>query len=510
MCSSENPMPIYTLPLVTKKMYVINSPALAQPVLRSKALSFEPFILEFTPKLLDLAPATVQRINTSVDPATGEAVVDGIVTAVHESMSAGHLRPMNAAALGYIAESLGSLALHRSRGPTPATVPNLWLFLRDLLTLSTTDVLWSRRTNPFRLERPLVEDLWIFDEELPHLITSPLPRLACREGHAARRRIQAALGDWYASGQDVDDPTPVDEGGVAAMTRQRAAALRRHGLSPREIGELELSLVHVATQNAIPTLFWVFAHVLARPDWTARIRAEVEALVEVEEGDEGTKRTARIDVNALEKRAPFLVACYNEAMRLGTHSPGTRRVMEDTTVSPVPIAIQPPNEPPPAAEYLLRKGVDVQIPVGVAHRKGGVWGREASATPSSPAAARSAVSWSPEFDPDNFLPTAPASAAASAVDRTRRAAFTPFGGGKHLCPGRRFAFVEILGVVCILLVGFEFEPAEPDAEGRFKVPAMRLVRLGNGMSQPEAKGKGTGLRVRRRDGWEAVEWKFTC
>lgn len=504
-------MPIYTLPLLRSKVYVVNSPALVQPILRSKSLSFEPFILEFSPKLLALRPSTVDVIK-SRDPVTGISVVEEMITALHNSMLADSLRAMNTAALGYLTAALDPLAAGAFGGAASRTqtLPNLWLYLRDLLTLSTTDVLWSRATNPFRGERALINDLWRYDELIPELITSPFPKVTVKEGWDARRRMQAALGDWYDANYDVDfdaaTTPPEDPRWIAEITRRRASVLRRHGISARDIGDVELSLAHVASQNAIPTLFWVMANVLSRPEWVARVRGEVEAIIEFEQPtEENGKKTAKIDMAALEKQTPFLVACYNEAMRLGTHSPGTRRVMEDTIISPLAGegSTSDGAEPPPAPEYLLRKGVDVQIPVCVMHRKGSVWGNNSNDTskesPSSPSAA---VSWSPDFDPSNFLP--------SAAERTRKAAFTPFGGGKHLCPGRRFAFVEILAVVCILITGFDMEPLQPDEQGRFKVPAMRLVRLGAGVGQPVNYGEGTGVRVRRRPGWEGVRWKFTA
>lgn len=48
--------------------------------------------------------------------------------------------------------------------------------------------------------------------------------------------------------------------------------------------------------------------------------------------------------------------------------------------------------------------------------------------------------------------------AGAEADRQRKAAFFPFGGGLHLCPGRNFAFAEILGLMSVLVTGFDIEP----------------------------------------------------
>jgi len=143
-------------------------------------------------------------------------------------------------------------------------------------------------------------------------------------------------------------------------------------------------------------------------------------------------------------------------------------------------------------EYLLRKGVDVSMPAGVAHVSP-VWG----ANPSS-------------FNAKRFLQ--PGSRAGMSekereMDREQKRAYIPFGGGKHLCPGRKFAFAEILGTLATLLLGFDVRGVDG---GLIRVPEMRRAKIGEGIAKPGRKGEVMGAKLLRREGWEDVQFSFTA
>jgi cytochrome P450 len=86
-------------------------------------------------------------------------------------------------------------------------------------------------------------------------------------------------------------------------------------------------------------------------------------------------------------------------------------------------------------------------------------------------------------------------------------AYHPFGGGKHLCPGRNIAFAPCLGVVAVLLLGFEVKSIDNEL---VQVPDIRSVKFGEAVVKPFGEGLEMGALITRRKGWEKVMWKFVC
>ena len=255
---------------------------------------------------------------------------------------------------------------------------------------------------------------------------------------------------------------------------------RKHNITDTDIGRLELALLHVSTVNTIPTLFWHICFVASDPAVTAIIRQELDSLVTIKKLENG-KREAVIDITKFETHCPVLASSYRETIRLVNAQIGSRRVMKDTVISDG------------KKEYLLRAGCDLQMPAGVSHLSETAWGRDASS-----------------FDAKRFLTPeerGDTSAKARLEDREQKKSYFPFGGGKHLCPGRNFAFAEILGAVAVLIAGFDVKGSDG---GLIKVPVLGRAKLGDGIAKPTGKGLLMGAKFTRREGWEDVIWKFTC
>jgi cytochrome P450 len=115
------------------------------------------------------------------------------------------------------------------------------------------------------------------------------------------------------------------------------------------------------------------------------------------------------------------------------------------------------------------------------HRKTSTWGEDVEG-----------------FNPRRFLPDPGGN---KEVDRLRKISFVPFGGGKHYCPGRHFAFAENLAVMAALLLGFDLEGLDRD------LLKMENSKMGQA-AKPEPGWHGGPCVIRRRKGWEHVEWKF--
>ncbi|KAM5347244.1 hypothetical protein ACJ41O_010249 [Fusarium nematophilum] len=475
---NANPsQPIATLPMLSGKMYSVYDPHLIQSALRSKTASFEPFVIDFAEKTFGLGGEAVAKVKQP-------GVFDDFNDAIHSSFQAASLHKMNVHFLASISAKMdpvsdGTVRASETNAGREEVIPgglmveNLYLWCRDVMSLATTKALYGDH-DPFSPNPALVNEM-TFEESVPYFLLSLFPSLTMPKAYRARSRLQALMGDYYTAEHDLTDPT------TSTLVRNRAGALRSHGLTGREIGQLEVILPNVATLNAVPTFYWLLLFVLDRPELVSRLRDEVQAAAVLTQVDGGgssnKKRRATFNIAEFDARLPLLVSCYREAMRLSNHSVSMRRLTADMTVSG-----------PDGKAYLLKKGTDLQLPAGVMHHEQAVWGGDAD-----------------EFNPERFLPATQKERTLD-EERRRKAAYFPFGGGRHLCPGRNFAFAEILGFMSVLLLGFDIEPVGMS----FGAVKMLGPQLASGAVRPERYGKGLGGRITRRRGWEDVEWRFEC
>lgn len=292
--------------------------------------------------------------------------------------------------------------------------------------------------------------------------------MTARHAIRARERLVAAIAPLF-------DETNDHKNGLPELTQRRMEVIRSHGITdPREIARVELALLHGATVNTVPSLFWTVAHVFARPELVAAIRKEALPLVQFASASPGSDQEAHFPIKLLDSACPLLLSSYREVTRLSNQAMSTRHVMEDTLIVDTH-----------GREYLFRAGSTVVMPA-TAHSAADVWGPDAG-----------------EFQPQRFLDW------SNKASRERRAAYMPFGGGKHLCPGRNLAKAEILGLVVALTLASDMEDATSQGQP-IKVPEIEAARLGQGVGKPVdlRKGKGLAVRFRTRKGWENVKWRF--
>ncbi|KAK0718612.1 cytochrome P450 [Lasiosphaeria miniovina] len=304
-----------------------------------------------------------------------------------------------------------------------------------------------------------------FDDNVtPLMMLGVLPSVLARRAYRARTRIAAALERYFSARHD-------GAAGVSAFVRERSRLLRSYGVDDGELARNETAITLVATSNAVATLFWCLAELFARPDLLRDVRAEVARAVAVQ----GEGRRATVPAAGLEARVPLLASAYREAIRLASQSVASRRVLRDTVVS----------AGAGGPSYLLRAGTDVFLPAKQVHRDRAVWGADAE-----------------RFDARRFLARAHGGGASDDVLRLRRAAFVPFGGGKHLCPGRHFVFVENLATMAALALGFELDGLD--------AARLQMAESRRGETAKPVPGMAGGpVVLRRRKGWEDVVWEFS-
>lgn len=305
-----------------------------------------------------------------------------------------------------------------------------------------------------------------FELGLGPLVFGFLPSVIARSAYLARARVQNALRPYYEAGHD-------QEQGVSDLVKGRGKLFRKWDTPLDQLSKNEISVMLAATTNTIPTMFWYMAHVWTRPELVEQLRAEVAEADSCLRGriipPDGTKEMT-IRFNELDAKCPLLGSCYREAIRLSSQILTLRRVATDTVITDGD-----------GCSYLLKAGNDVMIPAKVVHRNTATWGEDVD-----------------EFNPTRFLPDPDGD---KERDKLKKISFVPFGGGKHYCPGRNFAFAENLAVMAALLMGFEVDGLDKDNL------LMEDSKMGQA-AKPVPGFEGGPAVIRRRKGWEHFEWKF--
>ncbi|KAL1836515.1 hypothetical protein VTJ49DRAFT_5055 [Mycothermus thermophilus] len=221
-----------------------------------------------------------------------------------------------------------------------------------------------------------------------------------------------------------------------------------------------------------------------------RLRREVEEGLVVKVAENGAESegknkevTLAVDAATIEARCPLLVSCYKETVRWVVHQLATRTVMSDTVLR------DPRGN---GREYLLKTGTLVQMAFGVGHGMEEYWGPRVD-----------------EVDLERFVSDGKKASSEGGGDaegpgsaRAMRTAFQPFGGGIHQCPGRRFAFVEIMAFIATMVLDYDIEPLEDG------VPEFAALPMVAAVAKPANDGQGFGVRICRRKGWEGVRWSY--
>ena len=290
-----------------------------------------------------------------------------------------------------------------------------------------------------------------------------LPKWVVPAAFRARAKLMSTLTTYYGGNHDKSDQT-------AAFVRVRSGALRGFDIPPEEIGKMEIMMPYAATTNTVPTLFWLITFIFSRPDSVEKLQEEVATLATTAMGKGKGSKEVTIDISDVEARCPRLIACYRETLRVTNHQTSVRRVVRDTVLTDGK-----------GRSFVLKKGFDAHLSIATSHLAEEVWGSAAG-----------------EFDPERFL-------GGSAGGKAQRQAYQPFGGGQHFCPGRNFAFVEIMAVVVTLLLGYDVGTSDGKP---WKVPQYAQWSMVDSIHKPVGDGVGLGVKMVRKKGWEGARWRY--
>ncbi|KAG8169722.1 hypothetical protein KVR01_000467 [Diaporthe batatas] len=456
----QNPLPVCSLPMLGRKVYVINNPILIQAAFTNTKLSFGPFVIDFVGRMDELS-ASARRAYVE------EGMHARVKQIFSTHMTGQPLKKMNTVLLT-------QLMLHLPGNGSVVEVKSLWVWLRNILTVGSTSMLLGARNNPFRTDAALVEAYWKYEAGDPsrrYNVTAVGNRSSAKN-HAAMLK---ALTAYFSAGHDLSQhPEDAD---IAQMTRETTGMQREWGFTDTDLAAAQIVIIHATLVSAVPTIIWAVAHVFSRPELLATLREEALNAVTIKSDDEdpGSAKHVLVTAERIEPRCPTLVAVFRETQRLAAVGTLHRRVLEDTMISG--------NIEGKEVSYSLKKGVAVLMPVVPSHRNTETWGEGVD-----------------DFQPERFLSEEKID--TKGASQLRKKAYFPFGGGRELCPGRNFATAETLSTLVVLILGFDIHARDGST---FRLPPVGPSKMTSQTARP-LETADMAARIKRREGWENVVW----
>ncbi|SLM34165.1 Cytochrome P450, E-class, group IV [Lasallia pustulata] len=440
--------PIYTLNMLNGKVYIVTSPDLVSAVNRnSKSLAFNPFIAQLGKRITGHDDATSQIVQHNLNGEQGSGYVievhDGLVAALSPGA---HLESMIAPMLQKASTYIDDLDCSNE--------VDLFAWMRRMVTMCSTTAIYGP-DNPFAKNSDYTDFFWDFDHDLNLLIIDVFPTLTAPKGSRARSILGTEFQQYFENYKPGQTQS-------SAMIQARHAANTKHGVSLWNQGRLEVGTLLGILANTIPSAFYMLVHIYSDPSLLKDIRAELETTA-VSTAPPDAKRT--LCILTLRDKCHLLHSTFQEMLRVHAHGAGSRFVREDTILDD---------------QYLLKKGMVIQMPMAVMHSDPSIWGPDVAS-----------------FQPRRFLKPNEASKGLKA----NSPAYRPFGGGASMCPGRHFVALEVLALTACMVLRFDIMPVV----GEWSVPPQRQESLATNVFPPE---KDVRVKVTRRAGFEAVVWDF--
>jgi hypothetical protein len=130
----------------------VSSPSYAQAIFKNKNLSFSPFVVEFVGR--------IDELSLSAKQAYAEGLQTHVMQVFASTMSGRPLKVMSANALNEVARLL-AVSTPVGEHQTPSSADHdLWLLLRDVITIAATSALLGKKNNPWNMDRSLIEAYW--------------------------------------------------------------------------------------------------------------------------------------------------------------------------------------------------------------------------------------------------------------------------------------------------------------------------------------------------------------
>lgn len=446
--SEKHGHPIFTLPVLTGRTYIVASPELCSAVQKDRSnMSLDPVISEITPRMLALNPHTAAILKDS----SGGEVGMPIYTASHTILTSQNFANGAKVQLDYLGQSVNDVK--------NGFETDLFRFISHRISAATNLSFFGPK-NPFHKNPDLLESFWDWESGIVALSMNVFPSITARKAYKGLMACARGFEEYIKAGGYED---------AIDFLQERDRLHAKYGISDLlERGKLDVSLGLGINVNASITTFWLLNNVFSRPELLSQLRDEIRANGLVEPGALSAER--------LKQECPLLNAAYRETLRLYAPMSNVRYVSADTII---------------ADTYLLRKGTVVQMAGQALHYDKARWGPDVES-----------------FNPKRFLHSTAGSKAdanGSALEGKAHAIHPAtsrsFGGGASLCPGRHFAQAEILSLSAALLLGFDMDPVDgttwnpPPDRKRTPIAVMKPL-------------KNLKVKMHVRKEFEGVKWEL--
>jgi cytochrome P450 len=279
--------------------------------------------------------------------------------------------------------------------------------------------------------------------------------IASAENHG-RKQFFDAFREYYAT-----DSLRI----ASQFIKARYKVNKKHGVLDEDIAHFDLGVCTALLVNTVPAVWWTLYHTLSDKALLSELRRGIEDVVSEMFRCSKPSDAVSIDVPYVIKTFPLLESMVKELLRIHSNSTSARFLLQDKTI-----------EDNQGAAYLFKKGSFVAMPSARMQATTATWGTDAS-----------------KFDPAHFL--------HPNNDEAPKAAHRAFGGGRALCPGRRFAMNEIMSILIIMVMRYDVAPPGRDWE----IPETR-DHISTSVMAPAID---FFISIQLRKASQCVEWNFT-
>lgn len=368
---------------------------------------------------------------------------------------------------------LSSLARYLNAIDTANDPRQLFDWMKSAYTLSFAEAFYGPE-NPIAENPKFVKSIWYnfplflllialtpsnrdFEGGLPTLFANIFPSITARKAWQARKAMAPAFREYYDKGLDRN---------ANAFIKGRADAARLENFTNADLGGFEITICFASLTNTVPNAFSMLCSVLSDPSLTADICKEVAGIAK-RSTENGVEKVA-LDITLFNTQCPLLVSVFQETIRLCVNATPVRVIMEDMLLKDT---------------YLLRKGSIVQVAGGAIHESQRYWGEDAHV-----------------FNGRRFMPD---KTMTREQKKAQSQGLMPFGGGKHLCPGRHLAFTEVVSFVALMVYGFEVRMKV--GGDMVEMPQYKVQQLGENSKKPK---HDIDIVIRRKDEFKGVFFAF--
>ncbi|KAH5079858.1 hypothetical protein HBH95_082520 [Parastagonospora nodorum] len=452
--SRQCKLPIFTLPMLNGKTYMVVDPALTAAVQRaSSTLDFDEIIVQSTPRLVKLSARTAKILEDQTAEDEGrKRMVSYIHGIINPPLGPNRVGDMSQLQLDHFSDYINDIRDGEELG--------LFKLVTKELVAATMNTMFGPQ-NPFAVNPGLIEKFWDWDNGNIGYAVSPFAQITARKAYNAMQACVQGFMEYTEKGRYSQ---------AQPFLEERHQCHIREGISLEDHARLEMGLCMGFNSNASVTTFWILNHIYSRPELLSQIREELYA--------NAFEAPGTISASKIKESCPLLNSVFRETLRLGAPMTSVRYVLEDTII---------------ADTYLLKKGNVVQIIGSVMNSDPAIWGPDAD-----------------KFNPRRFIHSSfgsktnpDGSISDSKANTVHPAAFRSFGGGSSLCPGRHFAQIEVTGLAAIIVLGFDLEPVE-DTKWE---PPRNDKRIPLVVPKPLQDVK---VKMVRRKGFENVKWNMNA